>query len=503
MSRRLRLLLTSFVFLLFSISMAAQAPPSADTYPSTARPASLAPVIQENKPTGHDPELTLVLDTAPPRCDKSAQGGTDAIECFPVRTLKECCLCKNTNYCKTIPLPDAIKNVDTVTQGIILRYLCGIECGKNPTCMGSMGNEQLYTSCTSENPCPEPPKKKVLVDFNYTVDSGKFTMGDGTTANATNSNLSQAAQERAISRAQKEYDTAIMKGGINGIVTIENDVPNATDIFVIVTGGQTPPGYPKNQAHRVIWGHSELTKPAGKGVVVFKGEMDRLTLVDGSDCPTKPEDCKLSNAVGETLAHEVGHRLTMAHNGDPATAKMGDPVSPNQLGAGKREFTDKDITDLKNNFGVNNPRGSSMATANNNELVVIVGDFVQQPPNLPSDLVLDVSATFSGAPGDQFGYISADGEFVFQGDYTNGSSNPAPMSFTYDGPRDIAAHYSDGSNCTLSSGCATFILTNQNPNNSNVYLTAELDFSDGSVLVLNVQKAFNTTGGFSYPLTRN
>ncbi|MGJ5820551.1 PEP-CTERM sorting domain-containing protein [Paludibaculum fermentans] len=291
---------------------------------------------------------------------------------------------------------------------------------------------------------------------------------------ATKSALTAAQKAIVIKKIQEEYDTALGAG------KVKVEEGSGGDLDIIINGGKAPG---VNQGKE--YGDAGVE---GKPGVVHEGEFT-------ADGFTGDE---LATSIGESAAHEAGHKLGLKHNEDSPPSKMtdGGKITTAQRKADSREFTPSDIETLKKSLGLASAeqKGGSMFA----DLGVYVGD-----PNgflwKPDDTYLNASATFfSSSPNAQWGYITTAGDFVPEGG--NGFSDAA-MTFIYTAGVDLAVQ--DGPNLyRLELGQGNYVLTNPNPHNSSVFLVADAFLGGGLYhLHLDTTNPFNdpnyySTGGF-------
>jgi hypothetical protein len=315
-------------------------------------------------------------------------------------------------------------------------------------------------------------QKTIKVNFDST---DNYQLSCGVFGTATKSGLDATARTAIIAKMQTEYDDAVGKGKV---IVSEG---SGGDINMIVTGGEAPAA-----AKRALFGNAGRDGQVG---LVFLGRFQARGLTGDT----------LNNAVGETAAHEAGHKLGLNHNGNSPPTKMTSPLSLDDRKMDSRKFNNTDKVVLAQSLGLTNAeqKDDSDSAA---ELGVSVG-LVNYKDNVsePDDIALETTAweNWAGLGCPQFGYISSDGEFVFQGDCTTTRSSGAiPFSFQYDSTEDIAVSF-DGVVYPLSQ-FGTAVLTVQSPYNPSVYAHAFLNFNIPQQPPLSVE--FNirgyTTGGF-------
>lgn len=299
-----------------------------------------------------------------------------------------------------------------------------------------------------------------------------YVESDDVAGTAKPSGLTAAQKQSVIALVQKKYDDALGAG----VVTVSEG--KGGDYDIIANGDQAPG---KNKGNE----YGDCGKPGRPGVA-HVGEF----VTDGY------KDQDLINAVGETIAHEAAHKLGLNHNTDspPSLMTDGKGVTGAVRKKDDRKFTDNDIKELKKNTNIKN--AEKKTTTDKKDLSVFRGASVNFIKG--DDDYLDASTIFSGTPGAEFGYISADGEFVFVGDYTNTSSNSIFTTFEYTAGEDIALNYG-GTLYTLENGGATFTLSDPNPYNPAVFQIATITFAtpgDPAVLTFDAN-VVATTGGFT------
>jgi hypothetical protein len=315
-------------------------------------------------------------------------------------------------------------------------------------------------------------QKTIKIDFNSTA---KFTESDGVEGTATKSGASGSQILLIVAKVQEKYDNALGPGK----VVVSQGTGGDVDIIL---NGDTAPGALKGTEY------GDAGKP-GKPGVVHLGEFKGNAAFN--------DDTKLSNAVGESIAHEAGHKLGLSHNWEKTTLMVkGSKVSDADRAKDKREFTADDTKRLQDAVGGGKKEAKDSIA--DTDLGVFRGADVNPPANELDDRYLDAYATFQAPAGAEFGYISDTNDFVFQGDDTNTPGNPTFMTFLYSAGVDLAVELNN-TLYTLSNGGGFFNLSNPNPHNPSVFQTADAYFPTGqgtAHLTLNAT-IDPTTGGFT------
>lgn len=309
-------------------------------------------------------------------------------------------------------------------------------------------------------------QKTISVDFDST---GAFSESGGDKGTATKSTMTKAQRDKAIAVAQKEYDDALGAGKVK--------IKEGTDgdIKMTVSGSEAIKKGAK---------YGNAGKPGETGIV-YQGEFGGFT---GDE---------LSNGVGETIAHEAGHKLGIGeHNDDKPASKMtrGDLVDEATRKADGRAFNAHDIKKLKKDLGLANAEQKDSQLKG--DLGVFVGHVVVPLANKPDDDYLDTFANFVAPVGAEFGYVSGDGEFVWEGDWED-SPYPGFLTFIYSAGADLAVSFG-GQLYTLENGGGHYVLSDPNPFNSGVFRHGDLVFdTEGGLATLSLDASvLGGTGGF-------
>ncbi|MBX9579804.1 MAG: hypothetical protein K2X87_05800 [Gemmataceae bacterium] len=321
--------------------------------------------------------------------------------------------------------------------------------------------------------------KTVKVDFDSTA---AYRLNTGERRTAVPSLLLAETRAAILARAQAKFDAALGAG----VVTLSEG--RSGDIDIIMSG-EAPPLY------------GNVGRPGRPGVVYTE---TFRTLVDAGGNLVYPSGDPFRNAAAETLAHEIGHKLGVAHNPrtDPYTIMTeGFRVPPAVRAQGVRQFTAADVKVMTTNlplagaefkidaFSQAPPAGGEQAGSAN--------------PQMIGDNGIDFSAlaTFAAPPGAEFGFIGYRDEFVFQGDLT--AADLQYMTFDYSAPIDFAVRFADGTVYRSSDpGVFDFGLLDPNPNRTDrtVYrtLVGEFDTPQGTATLRLDVAAFDpeSAGGF-------
>jgi hypothetical protein len=301
--------------------------------------------------------------------------------------------------------------------------------------------------------------KTIKINFDSTEE---FIESDGVKGKSIKSTFTEAEKKTIIDKIQKQYDDSV---GAGKIMVMEG---SGGDVDMIVNGGKAP-GVNEGREY------GDAGKP-GKPGIVHQGEFNLV----GAD---------LVNAIEETIAHEIGHKLGLNHNWDKPPTKMteGGKVSIDIRKKGERKFNSADAKGLNKNLANSNSEQKD-TVGSIKEILVHVGDLITPLSEKPDDTYLNTYAIFQSNLSYDFGYMSWSDEFVFVGDFENTSDNPAFLTLIYDGGLDLAVRSETGDIFSLSDGWGEFYLTNQNPYNPAVFLTSKAVFKDPgfSSITLNV-----------------
>lgn len=324
--------------------------------------------------------------------------------------------------------------------------------------------------------CPAVYAAGTTIKINFSS-TAEYTESDGVVGTATASGLTDAQKTAVIALVQKEYDAAVGKG----VVTVSEGSGGTVDM--IVNGSQAP-GANKGKEY------GDAGTKTGPGIV-HAGEFVNQGFTGVG----------LTNGIGESVAHEAGHKFGLGHTKGDNTSKMaGDlPIGNDAANTVRkndnRAFVADDVKKLKQHFGLKD--GDQKDGTLPTDLGVFVGQTVDP---ISDDNPLEASANFVGPDGAQFGYTSCDGEFVLQGDTTTSPSEP--MTLFYGDGLNLAVQLGS-STYQLSDGSAVaqYVLNNPNPLNSSVFQTAIVTFNTASgTATLTLNAPYNpSTGGFFRP----
>jgi hypothetical protein len=150
MSRCLRLPLACLVLSLISISMPAQARPSANNYVALASPGGSTATrgsflfdSEDNNLTGHQPELELVLEGTAPGCDVSP--GAPLAKCEK-KDKWRCCRCVKDDYCMSYEVTEDVDAIEISQMCTAFCKKCGGVYNKTPS---------VNMKCVEDKPCPQ------------------------------------------------------------------------------------------------------------------------------------------------------------------------------------------------------------------------------------------------------------------------------------------------------------------------------------------------------------
>jgi hypothetical protein len=268
------------------------------------------------------------------------------------------------------------------------------------------------------------------------------------------SQLSAQQKAEIITKAQSKFDdilgagqVELRAGGTGG------------DMKMIVSGTGDSQAY------------GNMGRPGQPGVVWVSSFI-------GNPAFAMPE--KLACAIGETLAHEIAHKLGVPHNpGASPSELMAEKVPPSIRALDQRYFTSRDREIMLKNL----PNSSNDPRRREN---LVPGAFYYLPnkpegpgsymPNMLGDdpiydeMGWDASLDYQGPANSQFGYISTSGQFVYQAD---AGAPDQFMTFFYSLPYDFAIRLDNGTIIALSDGAQSFELLDPNPHvtDATVYQT--------------------------------
>ncbi|MHC4775549.1 MAG: hypothetical protein ACYTBR_09825 [Planctomycetota bacterium] len=313
----------------------------------------------------------------------------------------------------------------------------------------------------------------IAVDFGNT---STITESCGTVVTATAATNLTAAQKTSIRDKIKAKYEAVLGAG-NATVT-EEAIAGGTgtgDYGVIISGGKGPGGE-----------YGDAGAGSGKPAIVHVGFYKNKGFTgDG-----------LINAIAETAAHEVAHRIGVSHNGDKSKRMAsGTKVSKAQREADARPFSDDDKDKIKENLKKNTESKSSDSDKDLNSQCGHFPDMGGGDDFVPDDHIMGAVMWYEGWPGLEFGYVNVLDEFIFQG------TAMLPGDPEVDDLVDTMPFLHTGQEqarwvLALSDGVDVFpfdvfglgepVLAAPNPDNPETFLLAELQFDlDGDLLVDN------------------
>ncbi|MHC4590820.1 MAG: hypothetical protein ACYTAQ_16230 [Planctomycetota bacterium] len=222
----------------------------------------------------------------------------------------------------------------------------------------------------------------IAVDFGNT---STITESCGTVVTATAATNLTAAQKTSIRNKIKEKYEAVLGAG-NATVT-EEAIAGGTgtgDYGVIISGGKGPGGE-----------YGDAGAGSGKPAIVHVGFYKNKGFSgDG-----------LINAIAETAAHEVAHRIGVSHNGDKSKLMAsGTKVSKAQREADARPFSDDDKDKIKENLKKNTESKSSDSDKDLNSQCGHFPDMGGGDDFVPDDHIMGAVMWYEGWPGLEFGY---------------------------------------------------------------------------------------------------
>lgn len=269
--------------------------------------------------------------------------------------------------------------------------------------------------------------KTVKVDFDSTA---TYKDSYGTTHTAQQSLLLADSRAAIIAKAQEKFDASL---GANQIAISEG---TGGDINIIMS------------RERYGW-YGNVG--AANGPAVVDTEVFRL-MESAPGVFAFPAGAPFRNAVGETLAHEIAHRLGAGHNQTTNPYRLmtdGKLVPPEGRTPGTRQFITRDVTVMTKNLPLLNamPKEDAFAQA---APAGGEGEASAAPQMLgDGGLCIDAHLSFTGPGSAEFGYLSASDEFAYQA--SDGESG-ATMTIHRTGPIDFAVKMSSGGPMYLSSG---------------------------------------------------
>ena len=304
----------------------------------------------------------------------------------------------------------------------------------------------------------------IKVDFSP---DGNYTTSDNLNVKMTPSGLTDDQKKAVLKSIQNNYDDALGPGKVK----VEEGTGGKYDIAVGANG------FP----NRGLYGDAGK---AGGPALVFAGTFTGLEY----------KDQKLTDGIGEAAAHEVFHKVSglTDHNNNKTPDKMSNMTRDQRKDAtGTLKFNDKDKALLKKNLVASSTIPD--LGPGSNKLPVYVGVPLPLPGGVETtDSVFDMTATFSGPSGSEFGYLSDAGDFIVAG-----ALGTSAIGVVYSGFWDIALNV-NGSFYDLLSGAGAFTLSDPNPLDPFVYRHAVLQFTtaEGAATLVFDGPTDPGTGGF-------
>jgi hypothetical protein len=306
----------------------------------------------------------------------------------------------------------------------------------------------------------------VSIKVNFSPD-GNYTTSDGQNVTMMPSGLTDDQKKAVLKSIQDNYNDAVGPGKVN----VEE---GAGGKYNIVVGANGFPG-------RGLYGDAGAD---GGASLVFAGTFTARGY----------KDQKLTDGIGEAAAHEVFHKVTglTDHNANKPLDKMSNMTKEEREAVtGTLKFNDADKALLKQNLVASSTvpdLGPGF-----NKLPAYVGVPLPLSGGVETtDIVFDMTATFSGPLGSEFGYMSNAGDFIFAG-----GLGTSEIGIVYSGFWDIALSL-NGSFYDLLSGVGTFTLSDPNSLNPSVYRDAVLQFTtvEGAATLVFHGPSSAGTGGF-------
>jgi hypothetical protein len=284
-------------------------------------------------------------------------------------------------------------------------------------------------------------KITICVDFNNT---GSVTLSDGTTVTATASTLTDAQKEEVLKKIKEKYEGVLGAGN----ATVNQAGPGgcpAGGHNVVVSGSADPKRY------------GNAGKAPGPSIVFGGGFAE--------DGVTGNE---LACAIGETAAHEVGHRLGLSHNCDTNDLMVsGDKLTLDLIKKDKRKFGPGDSTKIRGYKEVASidPKPGDFA---------VTVTQIRTRDGISHEDALDAEVTFTGNQDviTELGFINIQNEFVSS--RTNTDMAPLIFTFIYSGTYDLAVR--QGRQVYPARGYATIELLDQAQGGEQLYRYALLTF---------------------------
>jgi hypothetical protein len=287
----------------------------------------------------------------------------------------------------------------------------------------------------------------VMADITITVDftnaaKTTFKESGGEAVTPTDSMLVAADKTAILAKIKEKYATI---PNVGTVTVTEGAIPAALgpgQYAVSVSGGNAPNGSK--------WGNAGVD---GGPSLVYLGQIKAYKEPGTNAMVTAQAD--IDTVVGETAAHEVGHRVAkIDHNQQsPATAPnmalmvAGSGITVAQRIADMRSFTAAEIKAIQMNFNKN--AAPKAPAPGKNDLPAFNGQPMPNPPGIADDDdSWGAKIWFTGTPGWEAGYINSAGQFVYETANQSPGSDSDPnttfMGFLFPGVENASWDMASG-----------------------------------------------------------